>query len=116
MRVGQSTGRPAGTSATDVVVAPVAQELAIWVETNSGWAVSGRVANGQVSRMNSGQTKGDLTLGGVGMLLLNQRANVASILSRRTDLSGIVDLIKPPITRVTVHDPGARDRRGAWCT
>ena len=32
------------------------QELATSVETNSGWPVSGQVANGQVSSMNSGQT------------------------------------------------------------
>jgi len=46
-----------------VVVAPAAQELATWVETNSGWPVSGQLANGQVSSMNSGQTRGDLTPG-----------------------------------------------------
>jgi hypothetical protein len=46
-----------------VVVAHVAQELATSVETNSGWPVSGQLANGQVSSMNSGQTEGDLTSG-----------------------------------------------------
>ena len=43
--------------------APVTQELATWIETNSGWPVSGQLANGQVSGMNSGQTKQDLTVG-----------------------------------------------------
>src|SRR5260370_18959094 len=38
-----------------------AQELATSVETNSGGPVSGQLANGQVSSMNSGQTKEDLT-------------------------------------------------------
>ena len=51
----------AGTSATDVVVAPEAQELATWIETNSGWPVSRQLANGQVRTMNSGPTRGDLT-------------------------------------------------------
>jgi len=44
-----------------MVVVPVAPELATWVETNSGWPVSGQLANGQVSSLNSGQTKGNLT-------------------------------------------------------
>jgi len=39
----------------------VTQELATWVETNSGWPVSRQPANGQVSGMNSGQAKQDLT-------------------------------------------------------
>jgi transposase len=51
----------AGTSAAGVVVAPAAQELATWVETNRARPVSGQVANAQVSSVNSGQTKGDLT-------------------------------------------------------
>jgi len=45
-----------------VVVVHVAQELATSVETNSGRPVSGHLANGQVSSVNSGQTRGDLTL------------------------------------------------------
>ena len=53
----------ADTSATDMVVVPAAQELATWVETNRRTAVSGQVANRQVSSMNTGQTKGDLTCG-----------------------------------------------------
>jgi len=52
----------ASTLATDVVVVHVAQELATSVETNSGRPVSGHLANGQVSSVNSGQTRGDLTL------------------------------------------------------
>jgi hypothetical protein len=40
---------------------PAAQELATWAETNDRWRVSGQLANGQVSDVNSGQTKGDLT-------------------------------------------------------
>jgi hypothetical protein len=51
----------ASTLAADVVVVHVAQELATSFETNSGWPVSGHLANGQVSSMNSGQTGGDLT-------------------------------------------------------
>ncbi len=47
---------------TDVAVVPAAQELATWAETNHRWSVSGQLANGQVSSMNSGQTRGDLTL------------------------------------------------------
>jgi hypothetical protein len=50
------------TSATDMVVVPAAQELATWVETNRRPAVSGQVANRQVSGMKTGQTKGDLTI------------------------------------------------------
>jgi hypothetical protein len=42
---------------TAVVVAPADQELATWVEANRGWPVSGRLANGQVSSMNGGQTQ-----------------------------------------------------------
>ena len=38
------------------------QELATWAETNASWPVSGQLANGQVSDMSSGQTKGDLTV------------------------------------------------------
>jgi len=45
----------------DVMVVPAAQELATWAETNDRWPVSGQLANGQVSSMSSGQTKGDLT-------------------------------------------------------
>jgi hypothetical protein len=51
----------ADASAADVVVVPAARELATSVEMNSGWPVSGQLANGQVSSMNSGQTEGDLT-------------------------------------------------------
>jgi hypothetical protein len=40
---------------------PATQELATWVETNDRWPVSGQLANGRVSSMRSGQTKGDLT-------------------------------------------------------
>ena len=47
----------------DMVVVPAAQELATWVETNRRTAVSGQVANRQVSSINTGQTKGDLTPG-----------------------------------------------------
>ena len=32
-------------------------------QTNNGWSVSGQLANGQVSGMNSGQAKQDLTPG-----------------------------------------------------
>src|SRR5690349_10111627 len=47
-----------------------------WVETNTRAAISGQVANRQVSSMNTGQTKGDLTLltsmiqGSAGSLLI----------------------------------------------
>ena len=50
------------TSATDVAVVPAAQESATSVETNGGRPVSGQLANGQVSSMNNGQTRGDLTV------------------------------------------------------
>ena len=45
-----------------MVVVPTAQKLATWVEPNRRTAVSGQVANRQVSSMNAGQTKGDLTM------------------------------------------------------
>jgi hypothetical protein len=37
------------------VVMPAAQELTRWDETNDRWPVSGRLANGQVNSMSSGQ-------------------------------------------------------------
>jgi hypothetical protein len=46
----------------DVAVVHATQELATSVETNSALPVSGQLANGQVSSMNTGQTEGDLTL------------------------------------------------------
>jgi hypothetical protein len=51
----------AGISAIDMGVVPTARELATSVETSGGRPVSGQLANEQVSSMNSGQTRGDLT-------------------------------------------------------
>ena len=52
-----TTGRRSRYLGDRPVVVPAAQELAIWVETSRRTAVSGQVANKQVSSMNTGHTK-----------------------------------------------------------
>src|SRR5216683_1245814 len=60
-RTGQSAGRRGRYLGDRRGGRAAIQELVTWVETNSGWLVSGQLANGQVSSMNSGQTRKDLT-------------------------------------------------------
>src|SRR5216683_2525962 len=61
-RTGQSAGRRGRYLGDRRGGRAAIQELVTWVETNSGWLVSGQLANGQVSSMNSGQTRKDLTV------------------------------------------------------
>ncbi len=58
-----------------------AQELATSVETNSGGPVSGQLANGQVSSMNSGQTKEDLTFAAATWDPVRRRSSLSAIRS-----------------------------------